>query len=113
MEHNSDPLSRLETFIKPYTFPANPDAKDVVDLENPSPLKGADLPASPALELLADIYEEAKTLESIEKAVDVSLIYCALVLDSVDDLDLEISGKRTRYHAQTVSEVFEPHRNLY
>jgi hypothetical protein len=44
----------------------------MVDLENPPPPKGAELPCVQAIEFLADIYEQAGDKDNILKAVEVT-----------------------------------------
>lgn len=84
LDHNKLPYSRLVDFVTPYTVPLNETANDVVDLENPPPTKGADLPCTAAIEFLADIYEE-KGGESIVEATEVCglIVDVALLLDQV------------------------------
>ena len=47
-----------------------PSSEDVVDLDNPLPSAGAELPCVAALEFLADIYEQEGS-EGTAKAVEV------------------------------------------
>ncbi|EAU89761.2 farnesyltransferase/geranylgeranyltransferase type I alpha subunit [Coprinopsis cinerea okayama7 len=73
LEHSNIPFSTLIEFVKPYTEPANPStpttAADVVDLDNPRPGEGADLPCVAAVEFLADAYERRGDKESVFEAV--------------------------------------------
>ncbi|KAI0918370.1 hypothetical protein AcV5_002375 [Taiwanofungus camphoratus] len=57
LEHTQTPFASLTAFVQPYTA-AQPPAQDVLDLENPPPSAGAELPCVNALEFLADIYEQ-------------------------------------------------------
>jgi len=70
LEFNKLPLSNVTTFVKPYTVPLPDDAKDMVDLENPPPGQGAELPCVAAIEFLADVYEEEGG-ESTHMAVEL------------------------------------------
>jgi len=73
LEHTKTPLSSLTAFVEPYTIasPATALRGDaVLDLENPLPSEGAELPAACALELLADIHEQVGG-EAIPKAVEI------------------------------------------
>ena len=54
-----------------YTVPSAADPAEVMDLDNPAPTEGAQLPAVNALEFLADTYEEQGG-EQLSKAVEVS-----------------------------------------
>jgi protein farnesyltransferase/geranylgeranyltransferase type-1 subunit alpha len=47
-----------------------PGVDDVLDLENPPPSKGAELPCSAAIEFMADVHE-AKGKEGVSEAVKV------------------------------------------
>ncbi|RPD63189.1 protein prenylyltransferase [Lentinus tigrinus ALCF2SS1-6] len=60
LEHTNTPFSALAVFVEPYTTsqPPSRGTDDVVDLDNPPPSAGAQLPATPALEFMADIYEQ-------------------------------------------------------
>ena len=67
MEHTKTPFSTVKAFVQPYTLPFDPTSVDIVDLENPPPTKGANLPCPAAIEFLADVYEQEKNaLEAIE-----------------------------------------------
>ncbi|KAF7325342.1 hypothetical protein MVEN_02634900 [Mycena venus] len=69
LDFNKLPLSTVTTFVKPYTVPLPEHLMDLVDVENPPPGKGAELPCAAAIEFLADVYEEEAQKESIDKAV--------------------------------------------
>lgn len=76
LEHTATPFSILKDFVLPYCVPSqlgddgNED-DSVVDLENPQPSPGADLPCPAAIELLADVNEAAGG-ENIQDAIKVS-----------------------------------------
>jgi protein farnesyltransferase/geranylgeranyltransferase type-1 subunit alpha len=72
LDHSHIPYSTLLTFVKPYTLLRSPhdEVSEVIDLENPLPSKGAELPCPDAIEFLADIYE-AEGGDSILKATEV------------------------------------------
>lgn len=72
LDHTHTPYSTLQLFVQPYTVPQLPGetTDDVVDLENPLPSKGAQLPCTAAIEFLADIYE-AEGGDSLMKATEV------------------------------------------
>ncbi|EGO29852.1 hypothetical protein SERLADRAFT_433805 [Serpula lacrymans var. lacrymans S7.9] len=59
LDHSATPYSQLLLFVTPYSVPRSPDADlvDVIDLENPPPSMGAQLPCVAAIEFLADIHE--------------------------------------------------------
>jgi len=72
LDVNQLPYSRLSDFIKPYTVAVStgPNA-DLVDLENPPPGRGADLPCASAIEFLADIYEKEGGEDQIFQATEL------------------------------------------
>lgn len=70
LEFNKLPFSTITTFVFPYTQPTDPEAVDLVDLDNPPPSKQAELPCPAAIEFLADIYE-SEGGESLPKANQV------------------------------------------
>ena len=74
LDHSGTPFGSLKDFVTPYTLPpqSSSDTEDesVVDLENPGPSAGADVPVPAAIEFLADIHEEAGD-DEIEDAVKV------------------------------------------
>jgi hypothetical protein len=47
-----------------------PGGNDILDLENPPPSKGAELPCAAAIEFMADVHE-ASGKEGVSKAVEV------------------------------------------
>lgn len=61
LDFTHTPYASLASFVQPYTAasaPASSEPEDsVVDLENPRPSAGAELPCVAALEFQADIYE--------------------------------------------------------
>ena len=69
LEHTNTPFVTVVAFVEPYTA-SEPPAADVVDLDNPLPSAGAQLPCVPALEFLADGYEKEGG-EKTTKAVEV------------------------------------------
>lgn len=72
---NHLPYSRVEDFVKLYASAGSEDSsKDLVDLENPPPAKGAELPCPAAIELLADIHEKAGGKDQILQATEVMII---------------------------------------
>lgn len=72
LDYSVVPFSQLQEFVKPYAeVSQSPGAEDsVVDLDNPKPSPGADLPCPAAIEFLADIHEAAGG-EAISEAVTV------------------------------------------
>lgn len=72
LEHTKTPFASLRTFVEPYTLALAPSSSDVVDLDNPLPSSGAELPCVSAMEFLADIYEQEGG-EATTKAVEVRL----------------------------------------
>ncbi|KAJ7869142.1 hypothetical protein B0H14DRAFT_293353 [Mycena olivaceomarginata] len=71
LEFNKLPLSTVATFVKPYTVPLPATIVDLVDVENPPPGKGAELPCVAAIEFQADVYEEEAQSASVDKAVEL------------------------------------------
>ena len=67
------PYSSITEFVVPYTRTASPEAgsDNIVDLENPLPSEGAQLPCPPAIEFLADIYESQGDQNGVSRAVQV------------------------------------------
>ncbi|KAF7318858.1 hypothetical protein HMN09_00221300 [Mycena chlorophos] len=57
LEFNKRPFAIVEPFVKLYTVPRAEDSRDIVDVDNPPPGSGAELPCVAALEFLADIHE--------------------------------------------------------
>ncbi|KAJ7461812.1 hypothetical protein B0H11DRAFT_2056164 [Mycena galericulata] len=71
LEHTRRPYASVEAFVRPYTVPLPAAAAaDLVDLENPPPGPGAELPCAAAIEFLADVYEEAGGAD-VDKAVEL------------------------------------------
>jgi protein farnesyltransferase/geranylgeranyltransferase type-1 subunit alpha len=74
LDHNQIPYSDLSPFVLPYTLPHSSQdesaSEEVLDLENPLPSKGAQLPCPEAIEFIADMYE-AEGGDSILKATEV------------------------------------------
>ena len=75
LDPTSTPYAALNDFVLPYTsstvpvsFSPTGDDGAVLDLENPPPSKGSSLPAVPALDFIADIYE---TDGEVQKAVPI------------------------------------------
>lgn len=75
LDHNHTPYSTLKLFAQPYSIPhpSEDTVPDVVDLENPLPGSGAQLPCPAAIEFLADGYE-AEGGDDLMKATEVGLI---------------------------------------
>ncbi|KAF5329979.1 hypothetical protein D9611_010404 [Ephemerocybe angulata] len=71
LEHNKVSFARVADFVKPYTLPYDSSKKDIVDVDNPPPAPSADLPAVPAIEFLADVYERVGDKESVLQAVEL------------------------------------------
>jgi len=70
LDFNKLPYSTLAPFVQPYTV-SHPDIlDDLVDLENPPPSRGAQLPCPAAIEFLADVYEKEGG-DSVLKATEV------------------------------------------
>ena len=61
---------------------ADADADRVLDLENPPPSQGAQLPCPAAIEFLADVHE-ARGKEGISEAVKVSLTRVDVAFGSI------------------------------
>jgi len=72
LDHTHTPYSTLQLFVQPYATPRSPDetVTEVVDLENPAPSNGAQLPCPAAVEFLADIHE-AEGGDSLKQAVEL------------------------------------------
>ena len=76
LQHNARPFSSIKDFIQLYTIQSQPSPGsetdgDVVDLENPPPAEGAELPVPAAIEFMADIWEREGTKEGLDKASEV------------------------------------------
>jgi len=66
LDRTKTPYESMEEFVVPYTK-SEGGSDSVVDLDNPPPSKGAQLPAVPAVEFLADIREsQGRTSEATE-----------------------------------------------
>ena len=105
LEQTKTPLSELTAFVRLYTISGASPPPEVMDLDNPAPTEGAQLPAVNALEFLADIYEEEGG-DKIPKAVEVRpLSQMERRTCGVDahTSDLEVVGERARYYAEEVS----------
>lgn len=70
---NDIPYANLVEFVKPYAIDTPPN--DVVDLENPPPAPGAELPSPPAIEFLADVYEKEGGTDGLRQAAEVSPLF--------------------------------------
>jgi len=72
LDHSHTPYSTLQLFVQPYSAPRSSDetVAEVIDLENPPPSKGAQLPCPAAIEFLADIYE-VEGGSSLSKATEL------------------------------------------
>ena len=75
LKHNARPFSSIKDFITPYTIPSPGSVanRNIVDLENPPPAEGAELPVPAAIEFMADIWEEEGTKEGLDKAYEVRM----------------------------------------
>ncbi|KAF9457729.1 protein prenylyltransferase [Collybia nuda] len=72
LDANNIPYADLGEFVKPYaTSPQDLPVSDLVDLENPPPAKGAELPCAPAIEFLADIYEKQGGQDGLRQAAEL------------------------------------------
>jgi len=73
LQHNARPFSSIKDFITPYTIPSPGSVanRDIVDLENTPPAEGAELPVPAAIEFMADIWEEERTKEGLDKAYEL------------------------------------------
>ena len=75
LQHNARPFSTVKDFIWPYTISSpssiHTESRDIVDLENPPPAEGAELPVPNAIEFMADIWEKEGTKEGLDKASEV------------------------------------------
>lgn len=94
LEHNVLPFASVRFFVLPYTAvplskdndtkpdpaPLAPDSvihtvADIVDLENPLPGEDAELPVPAAIEFMADIWEKEGTIEAVDKAIEVIVLF--------------------------------------
>ena len=74
LQHNARPFSSMKDFIILYSTIPSPGSvtdRNVVDLDNPPPAEGAELPVPAAIEFLADIWEKEGTKEGLDKASEV------------------------------------------
>jgi protein farnesyltransferase/geranylgeranyltransferase type-1 subunit alpha len=73
LDRTKTPYESIEEFVLPYTK-SEEIPESVVDLDNPAPSKGAQLPAVPAVEFLADIREsQGRIAEATEVQAPASL----------------------------------------
>ncbi|KZT24905.1 protein prenylyltransferase [Neolentinus lepideus HHB14362 ss-1] len=73
LDHARVPYSTLTAFVEPYTLEHDKEgeaSEDVVDLEDPPPAKGAELPCALAIEFLADVHE-GEGQEGVRRAVEL------------------------------------------
>ena len=97
LDQNHIPYSTVQSFVQPYSVSHSEDENDVVDLENPQPLKSAQLPCAAAIEFLADIFEHEGG-DSMSSAIEVRVSNVTRLSLLTRTTALEIIGKRTRYH---------------
>ncbi|KAF9522236.1 hypothetical protein CPB83DRAFT_864730 [Crepidotus variabilis] len=72
LRHTSTPFSSVAAFAEPYTSSKESISRDnIVDLDNPRPGEGAELPCSEALEFMADVHEAKTTEEGVNSAVEI------------------------------------------
>ncbi|TFK48979.1 protein prenylyltransferase [Heliocybe sulcata] len=71
LDHTHMPYSTLKSFVEPYTVEQEGRSEDVVDLEDPLPSAGAELPCALAIEFLADVHEQEGGVEAVRKAVEL------------------------------------------
>ena len=101
LQHNAQPFSSIKDFIILYTMilSQSPSDRNVVDLENPPPSEGAELPVPAAIEFMADIWEKEETKEGLDKAsvVGWDLLFLkknnSLLVTDFFFIALEIFGK--------------------
>lgn len=78
LDRTDTPYYQLLDFVQPYTVVpskstgAGGSRPDIVDVDNPPPSEGAELPAAAAMEFAAEAYEMKGQKEDIAKAVKVS-----------------------------------------
>lgn len=71
LDHARVPYSTQAPFVKQYIVDTvEPRSSDILDLENPPPSEGAELPCGAAIEFMADVHE-ASGKEEISEAVKV------------------------------------------
>ena len=76
LDRTKTPYESIEEFVLPYTKPEE-SPESIVDLDNPLPSKGAQFPAVPAVEFLADIRESQGRLSEateVRSPADLPLI---------------------------------------
>jgi protein farnesyltransferase/geranylgeranyltransferase type-1 subunit alpha len=78
LQHNARPFSSIKDFITLYSTtilsPLSPGSdRSVVDLDNPPPAEGAELPVPAAIEFMADIWEKEGIKEGLDKASEVEM----------------------------------------
>jgi protein farnesyltransferase/geranylgeranyltransferase type-1 subunit alpha len=79
LDHTHTPYSEFRRFVQPYAVQADPDVAEVVDLDNPLPSKGSQLPCVAAIEFLADIHE-GEGGDGIMKATEVRGVYASVLV---------------------------------
>jgi len=110
LDHSRTPYSVLQLFVEPYTVPHSSGEKvaEVIDLENPSPLKGSQLPCPAAIEFLADIYE-LEGGNGISKAIEVHHnVSSRINFSLMKVVVMEFTGKRARHHPEKVRIISAP-----
>ncbi len=71
LDHSRVPYSTQASFARQYIVDTvEPEGNDILDLENPPPSEGAELPCAAAIEFMADVHE-ATGKEGISEAVEV------------------------------------------
>ncbi|RDB27917.1 Protein farnesyltransferase/geranylgeranyltransferase type-1 subunit alpha [Hypsizygus marmoreus] len=101
LDANHLPYTRVEEFVKPYAASTqDTSTTDLVDLENPPPPRGAELPCAPAIEFLADIFEKEGGKDGVRKA---SELWRSLA-DEYDKIRKKYWEYRIREALQTVQE---------
>jgi protein farnesyltransferase/geranylgeranyltransferase type-1 subunit alpha len=81
LDHNHKPYSLLIPFVKPYTATIfKPLTTDEIDLDNPAPGQGAQLPCAYAIEFLADAFAK-EAVEDETKAKDAVDAYKSLAVE--------------------------------
>ncbi|KAI0322928.1 hypothetical protein OF83DRAFT_1048410 [Amylostereum chailletii] len=72
LDHSHTPYATEQAFVQLYTgpTPSLTFTDEVLDLENPPPSQGSQLPCTAAIDFMADIYE-ANGKDSLQKAVEL------------------------------------------
>ena len=71
LDHVRVAYSTQVPFVRQYIVDTvEPGGNDILDLENPPPSKGAELPCATAIEFMADVHE-ASGKDGVSKAVEV------------------------------------------